>query len=644
MSIEELKKQILAANRAYRDGYPTMSDHAFDDLCEKLEKLIPQDEYASFRNSLNEGKGKVKHPFVMGSLDKLRREEPDDVIKFVKSIGPRISISAKVDGISARASYKAGKLVSVSTRGDGMYGVDITDKATYIKNLPCELIDNVEHKLVDDEDFEIRGELVIFKDDFVELNEQFNGKFANPRNACAGIMNRKDWTKDEVKYVSFVPYTILGYEYDKHEQFQCLSMFEGMHPAWNVEVDVDSMNDIVQTLVNYASQDFAYETDGLVICSVNYRNEDKYRPEKCVAFKVNNLVRETTLIDVVWEGPSKNGFIVPVGIVDPIELGGSTISRVSLHNLDVIDNLGLMHGSKIEILKSGDVIPHIERVVENGVNCQKIEPPTECPCCGSKLVRDGINMRCMNKACDDQVINQLVLFIKKLGVKSASNATLKNFGITSFQKMIDFEPNKKYKSEIKLHDELYAKVFSQTREKLLGAMNFVGLSEILIDKIVSHYGYDKVESNDFENYSKSNPLPFGIGTATLEAFIRDLPEALDHVNMIINDVRWHGSKSDSGSSRNKIEAKGTICVTGSLKFGSRNKFLEFAKEHGYDSKSGVSKGLTYLINNDIASNSSKNRKAKELGIKILSEDDFMKIISDNSFECSLDSLRAKNLG
>jgi DNA ligase (NAD+) len=242
-------------------------------------------------------------------------------------------------------------------------------------------------------------------------------------------------------------------------------------------------------------------------------------------------------------------------------------------------------------------------------------------------------MRCINKTCGDQVVHQITHFIKKLGVKSTSNATLNNFGITSFDKLIAFVPNKKYKSEVKLYDELYSKVFSQSKSKLLAAMNFVGLAEISINKIIDHYGYDAIENNfDYETAKCS--LPNGIGDITLQKFIEGLPEALLNVNNIVNDVRWHYTQDDSSKS-NAIDIKGSICVTGSLKFGSRNKFLEFAKEHGYESKSGVSKGLTYLINNDVTSNSSKNKKAKELGIKILSEDEFIKLINTDQYETSV---------
>lgn len=636
MNLKDLKAKIISANKAYRSGNPVMTDQEFDDLCDECKKLVSEDEWNEFRNSLHEIKGKVKHPFIMGSLDKLQFEKPDEVESFVKSIAGNMNVSAKVDGISSRASYKNGHFMSLTTRGDGNFGIDITGKAQYINGLPHELIDKSSGNIIE-KDFEIRGELVILKDDFTKLNEDANGKFANARNACAGIMNRKDWSKYEVKFITFVPYTILGQEYDKHEQFKILDSIEGMKPAWNTEIDFNAIDDIPHKLFELASQDFSYTTDGLVICSASYKNEEKYRPSACKAFKINQQVGETKLVDVVWEGPSKDGFMCPVGIVDPIELGGATISRVTLHNLDIIDELGLMYGSKILLKRSGDVIPHIEKVIDNDSKCSKIELPVECPCCGSKLVRDGVNLRCTNKDCADQVVHRLSMFIKKCGVKSASEATLKNFGITSFEKLMSFTPDKKYKSEVKLFDELYSKVFSQSREKLLSAMNFMGLSETLVDKIVSHYGYDLVSSSKFKDEAYKS-LPAGIGTVTLDKFIERLPEALAQVGMVVSDTRWHWSGDAPDTTQAKSEIKGSICVTGSLKFGSRSKFLEFAKQHGYESKSGVSKGLTYLITNDAESGSSKNRKAQELGVKVISEEDFIKLINDMSVEDLLDDL------
>ncbi len=626
MNIDELKKQILAANKAYRDGHPTMSDQAFDSLCEELEKLVPADEFNAFRDSLHEAKGKVKHPFTMGSLNKTKAEEPEEVKKFIRDhVTTCLNVSAKVDGISSRAHYENGKLVSLTSRGDGSFGESLDDKMHFIKCLP--------ESISITEPVDIRGELVICKSDF----ESMDG-YANARNACAGIMNRKDWRKEDVSHVSFIAYTVLGPKYCKSEQFHILEA-NGFTTAWNTDYTPAHYTkpDFVEHLFNDASQSFSYDTDGLVICDSTYRNEEKYRPDAQVAFKTNQQVATTKLVDIEWSGPSKDGFYVAIGIIDPVELGGATIERVTLHNLDFIAKHNLMYGSMVKVIRSGDVIPKLVEVIENDSHCVPIEIPTTCTCCGSTLVRDGINMRCTNHDCAEQVIYRLAGFIKKLGVKSASNATLANFGITSFEKLVAFTPDKKYKSQVKLYDELYAKVFSQSKEKLFGAMNFVGLSETSIGKIVNYYGIDSIASSSFAEDILHKPLPSGIGQATMDAFLAGREEALKHMSMVVNDTRWHftpGRSEDAPAA----EAKGTICVTGSLKFGSRSKFLEFAEKHGYEPKPGVSRGLTYLVNNDINSNSSKNRKAKELGVKILSEDDFMKLVEHDSVECSLEAL------
>lgn len=631
MNIEELKSQIISANKAYRKGKAIMSDLQFDELVEQYKSLVSDDEYNEFRDSLNESAvefgTKVKHKYVMGSLDKIKNSDNAALLKFVKThVKNVLNISAKVDGISSVACYKYGKLVSLLSRGNGYEGMDYTDKAKYIYGLP----DKIDFFAKNDE-IHIRGELVILDSEEIDTD-------TNYRNVCAGYMNSKYWKKEDISKVSFIPYSILGDKATKRTQFEVLNSV-GFICAWNESIDIagydeTNISDLSEYLTERAKLKHDYSCDGLVLMDWDaYNEQDVYRPKNSMAFKINELTAVTKLIDVVWEGPSKDGFIIPVAILDPVELGGSTISRASLHNLDIIEKLGVKYGSRISILKSGDIIPQIVSVIENTDGCVDITSPTECPCCGTELVRDGVNMRCKNKDCGEQVVHQLTHFIKKLGVKSASNATLLNFGIISFKKLIDFVPNKKYKSEVKLYDEIYSKVFSQSKSRLLTAMNFVGLSETLITKIIDHYGYDNIENNfNFDIAKKS--LPMGIGEITLQKFIEDLPAALVNINNIVNDNRWHWTPEASGVTK-KIDIKGSICVTGSLEFGSRNKFLEFAKEHGYESKSGVSKGLTYLINNDVNSNSSKNRKAKELGIKILSEKEFINIINSNEVESSL---------
>lgn len=366
MNKEELKSKIIKANAAYRSGAAMMSDIEYDSMLEQFKNLVSEDEYLEFTNSLNEGAietgEKVKHPFIMGSLSKLKYETPVEVKEFIDKHCPCLIASAKVDGISCRLHYENGQLTSASTRGDGYEGISLTDKIKFVKCVPKVLGTGKfgdEYKNID-----IRGELVILKDDFATMSG-----FANARNACAGIMNRKDWNVDDVSKITFVAYTILGDKFTKEAQFAYLNSWGGFCVAWNkqfrtYEFLYKSADEVAKTMFEYASQEFEYETDGLVLCNATYRNEEKYRPDECKAFKINQQKAITKLIDIEWSGPSKLGTFCPVALIEPVELGGAVISKATLHNVDFIEKLNIDFGDEVEIVRSGDVIPRIMRVVK----------------------------------------------------------------------------------------------------------------------------------------------------------------------------------------------------------------------------------------------------------------------------------------
>lgn len=637
---DELKSKIASANKAYRSGNPVMSDQAWDDLLETLQAQISEDDFNAFRDSLHEVKGKVKHPFVMGSLDKLKAEEPDEVMKFIRGFCKSLNVSAKIDGISCRLHYESGKLISASTRGDGTFGEDLSDKIKFVKCIPAKLASEV------DDDVDIRGELVILKSDFEKMTE-----FANARNAVAGIMGRKDWSPKDIKTVSFIAYTVLGDKIPKSMQFKLLDKW-GFKTAWNAELKDLRDDDVVNELFRLASQVFEYDTDGLVICDSNYVNEDKYRPDACRAFKTNQLTATTKLLDIVFEGPSKNGLHVPVAVLEPVELGGAMISRASLYNVDFIQQLGLKYGSEVEIVRSGDVIPKILNVVKSDEHCKDIVLPEICNCCGSKLVRDGVNLCCKSKTCEDQVVSQLVLFIKNLGVKSASNATLKNFGIKSFKELVEFTPDKKYKSKVKLAEELNDKMLSRSKLDLLCSMTcFDGLAETTLKKIITFYVSKGSPLEDWMTYDGSSGvwmlnhdmvdaclrsfgLPNGIGEVTFDKFLDGLEEAYSNTMLVVSDFRYHGhtaSLDNSGVARTHSSGQ-SVCFTGTLSTMSRSEAAKRAQEAGLEVKSGVSKGLTYLVTNTPDSGSSKNKKAHQLGIKVIAEEEFLKLVAKNTLE------------
>ena len=630
--IEQLKVKILEANKAYRTGDAVISDTEFDSLLEQYEKLVPEDEYNSFRNSLNEGaivseKKKIKHKYVAGSLDKLKYEEPLKVRKFIdEHLKTSLNISAKIDGLSGIVHYVNGKLVSLGTRGDGYEGEDHTEKAKCVKFLPKEI------SLKDD--MYVRGELVILKKDFSEIE----GNAA--RNVVSGLIGRKEWNPKDLMNVSFIAYTILGNAYEKSEQFKLLDE-NGFKTAWNIELSKDDIeklecngDGLAERLFSYASQDFEYETDGLVISDSSYKNEDKYRPEAQMAFKINQQAFETRLVDIEWNGPSKDGYIVPIGILEPVECNGVIVSRCTLHNLDFIESKGLKLGSKVKVLRSGDVIPKLLSVAENDESCTEVEFPATCPCCGTKLIQDGVNFRCINKKCEDQTVNQIANFIRKFDVESVNVKTLKKFGIHDIPSLLAFIPNEKYKLEMKLANELKTKVFTQSKEALLAAMNFHGIGETIASKIIDHFGYDAIVANP--NVVKDGTLPDGIGESFIQRFLDDVVENISYVQMITNDSRYSYLEA-ADRNNSSIEIIGSICFTGALSI-SRNEASKLAKAAGFEVKGGVSKGLDYLVTNDPNSGSSKNKKAKSLGTKVIDEAEFMKLMNKNTVEEAIDSL------
>ena len=361
--MNDIKQRIIEANKAYREGAPIMDDQSYDDLLETLKASMSEEEYEAFVATLNEGSiernidGKVKHPFIMGSLSKIKAEEPEEVKKWIKeNIKTAMSVSAKVDGISSRAEYRNGKLVSLTSRGDGYFGQDITSKAKYVKGLPSVL----PHGAWDNFTGSIRGELVIMCEDF----EGIKDRFSNRRNAVAGIMNRKDSTEEDLQRVSFVPYTILGNQYVKKEQFGILEDM-GFNVAWNILVGKEGIDDtIVDWLFKTAQDELPYETDGLVICDSEWRNEDKYRPDGCRAFKINQSSAITKIIGFDWGTPSASGKMTPVALLEPVEIAGVIVKRVTCNNISWMENLGVEIGKTVRILRSGEVIPKIVEVLD----------------------------------------------------------------------------------------------------------------------------------------------------------------------------------------------------------------------------------------------------------------------------------------
>lgn len=618
MTKEEIIATLVKANEAYRLGDSIMEDSEYDNLMDQLREITTEDEYETITSSLNEGSvessnNKVKHPFILGSLNKLKYDEPDKIEKYVKKyLGRTLNISAKIDGISCRLHYENGVFTQGSTRGNGFFGVDITDKLKFVKGVP---------ERFGSETIDIRGELVITRSDFTEMSG-----FANPRNACAGIMNRKDFSEDELKRITFVAYTILGPKYTKKEQFDILSNSGLFNIAWNTELNLDELKDgesITEILFNMLQQDFEYDVDGLVVTDTEYRNEDKYKPDRCIAFKINQLVATTRIIDVVFQGPSKDGIITPVAILEPVVIAGSNINKASLHNNDFIRTKNIKYGSVVEIIKAGDIIPHVLKVVKNE-SVRDIILPETCPCCGTNLVETNLYVICPNKECRDQTTYQTQHFLEKLDINNVSYKRLSELGLFTIHSLVTFTPRETSKIETKLYKDLGEKMFSRSKRDLFLATNFEGIAKKILNKIFDFYGFEAAVKH--ENLIG---LPVGVGTKTMEKFLSQVDENMKIVDEIVSDPRYSYVEKKRDERLSAATFIGSICFTGSLATMGRKEASSLAERNGFEVKNSVTKGLTYLVTNDPNSGSSKNEKAKKLGTIVIGEAEFLKLMNSN---------------
>ena len=635
--LQNLKDKITVLNLQYRLGKPTVSDEEYDGLLENLKTTVSKDEYEKFVSTLNEGAipnqgSKVKHRYVAGSLEKLKYDEPEKVYDFIHGFCKDISkgdekilnvnVSAKVDGLSGILHYVKGKLVGASTRGDGFYGVDITDKAGFIKYIPKAFGGGIFP-----DDLYIRGEIVILRSDF----DKFEGSAM--RNIVAGVVNRKTWSREDVMNLSFIAYTVMGPDITKEEQFKFLED-HGFETVWHTSINFSgwSKETIANHLKDVASLEYPYETDGLVICDPTWTNEDEYRPKGCKAFKTNQNEAWTRLVDVVFQGPHKDGGFTPVGIVEPVDVSGAIVTKCTLNNLDFIAETGVKIGSKIKIIRSGEVIPKLIAAYDMEGSVE-IQPPTECPSCGSKLVRDGVNMRCMNQNCPDQTTFQVMHFIRKLGVENAAFATLKNIGMSTIEKMVSWVPGKG-KAEQNLYREINKNVFTKSKEDIFKALNFKGLADTLLSKIIDFYGFDTIndvavkildpKSMMLELAKKG--LPDGIGEVMLSKFCDSIVKNLNDMALVCKDPRWNPEKKTEPES--KKDSRGTICFTGTLPSMGRSEASKLAEKAGFEVKSSVVKGLTYLVMADPNSNSTKAQKARKSGVKLIGEEEFLALVKE----------------
>ena len=576
---------------------------------------------------------KERHEQPMLSLGKTKsREELQEWVQDKEAL-----LSWKLDGLTIVLSYSEGQLVKAVTRGNGEVGEVITNNAKVFKNIPLSI--PFTGNLV------LRGEAVITYSDFKKINHEIGeeeAKYKNPRNLCSGSvrqLNSEVTAKRNVRFFAFhlVSAENVDFENSREKQFLFLrSQGFDVVEWWKVNREniLDSISYFEEAIKNYD-----VPSDGLVLTfdDIAYGQSlgrtAKF-PRHSIAFKWADEIRETVLKEVEWS-PSRTGLINPVAIFEPVELEGTTVSRASVHNISVLKGLELGIGDKITVYKANMIIPQI---AENLTRSDSVEIPEHCPVCGGdtkiEQIGDAQMLYCVNPQCAAKKIKSFTLFVSRdaLNIDGLSEATLEKFISKGYiHEYADLFHLDRYKEEIVGMEGFGEKSYQNLTENIEKARNTtlprllygLGIANIGVANaklLCRQYRYDldRLRCADAEELSRID----GVGEVIAEAFRSYFEDEknkdrLDHLlkELYIEEVEEEEEQTLSGK---------VFVVTGSLiHFASRNELKEEIEKRGGKVTGSVTGKTDCLINNDITSTSGKNKKAKELNVPIITEEEFM---------------------
>lgn len=640
--MKELVEKLRAASKAYySEDTEIMSNLEYDALYDELAALekktgmvLTGSPTVSVGYEAVDDLPKEAHEAPMLSLDKTKDREA--LAEWLN--GREGLLSWKLDGLTIVLTYQNGELQKAVTRGNGEVGEVITNNAKVFKNIPLRI--RHQGELI------LRGEAVITYRDFEEINsriEDIEAKYKNPRNLCSGSvrqLNNQITAERKVQFYAFSLVRAEGVDFQnsREKQFEFLKQ-QGFDVVEYVRVNPEN---IVDAVAQYEEKIKTYDvpSDGLVLIydDIEYGRSlgrtAKF-PRDSIAFKWADEIQETTLREIEWS-PSRTGLINPVAIFEPVELEGTTVSRASVHNISILRGLKLGIGDRITVYKANMIIPQI---AENLTKSDNVEIPKICPVCGGetqvKAVNDVQSLYCVNPNCEAKKIKSFTLFVSRdaLNIDGLSEATLEKFIAKGFiHEYSDIFHLDKHYDEIVAMEGFGEKSYQRLMESInaakdvtlpkliysLGIAN-IGLANAKV--ICRHYDYelDNMRHADVEELSEIDGIGEVIGKAFVDYFaVEQNNERLDRLLKEVNIVK------EESSGEQTLEGKAFV-VTGSLvHFGSRNELKDLIESRGGKVTGSVTSKTVCLINNDIASNSSKNKKAKELGIPIVTEESFMR--------------------
>ena len=648
-TLVRMKELILRLNEASRAYYAQdreiMSNLEYDKLYEELEELeketgmvLTGSPTAKVGYEAVEELPKETHETPMLSLDKTKdREELADWLKGKEGI-----LSWKLDGLTIVLTYEQGKLQKAVTRGNGEVGEVITNNARVFTNLP--LVIPFPGKLV------LRGEAVITYGDFQKINEgieEAEAKYKNPRNLCSGSVRQLNNEITAERRVRFFAFSLVNavengeeksFDNSREKEILFLST-QGFEVVEYRRVDPNTILEAVEYFEDKIAS-FDVPSDGLVLTfeDIAYGKSlgrtSKF-PRDSIAFKWADEQKETTLLEMEWS-PSRTGLINPVAIFEPVELEGTTVSRASVHNISIVKSLKLGLGDKITVYKANMIIPQI---AENLTQSGSLEIPACCPACGGKTELRETNevqsLYCTNPECSAKKIKAFTLFVSRdaLNIDGLSEATLEKFISRGFlHDFSDIFHLEEHRAEIESMEGFGEKSCKNllgsieearktTLPKFIYALGIANIGLANAKMICREYKYDldAMMDADVESLSRID----GIGEVIAGTFCSYFGNERNRrmVKALLTELEIEVETIDESS---QTLTGMTFAITGSLEhFENRNALKERIESLGGKVAGSVSAKTAALINNDSASNSSKNKKAREVGVDILTEEEFM---------------------
>ena len=654
--IEELVELLNQAGKAYYEaGQEIISnleyDKAYDELVRLEEEtgiVLSASPTQNVGYSVATALPKEEHASPMLSLDKTKSVET-----LQSFLGEQKGIlSWKLDGLTVVMTYEKGEFVKAVTRGNGRIGEIVTENAKRFRNLPLRI--PFKGRLV------LRGEALIRYSDFAKINEEIpeeGAKYKNPRNLCSGSVRQLDPKITWERRVYFFPFTLVSVEEGEDgasRESGGLPDFHNSHEAEFEFLEQQGFQVVGRRAVNKeelpgAVSDFSeqvkkndFPSDGLVLLmdDISYGKSlgttAKF-PRNALAFKWEDEEEKTILREVEWS-PSRTGLINPVAIFDPVELEGTVVSRASLHNISYLEDLKLGIGDEITVYKANMIIPQIG---ENLTKSGQLPIPEHCPACHeeTKIVQDkeAKMLYCENPHCPAKRIKQFALFVSRdaLNIEGLSEMTLEKFiGKGFIQEFPDLFSLKEHKEEIiamegfgqKSYDKLIENAEKARETSLARLLYGLGIGGIGASnaRVLSEAFHDDAEALSRAELSEVVSIK-GIGPILGESIVRYFKEEENCrlFRKLLSILHLHKEER----AENAFLSGKVFVITGSLNhFQNRKELEEEIRKAGASTASSVSKNTSYLINNDKNSTSSKNKKAKELGIPILSEEDFLKLL------------------